>query len=108
MNRWKIPKALEIAVIARDQSCVYCGIDFSIEQPVQGQLPSWEHIVNDASLVTLENIARCCRSCNASKGARELQTWLNSAYCLKKGIQVDTVAQVVKNHLKSNDESYDC
>lgn len=27
-NRWGIPHDVETAVIARDQSCVYCGVLF--------------------------------------------------------------------------------
>lgn len=28
MNRWGIPKEVEIKVRARDLACVYCGIEF--------------------------------------------------------------------------------
>ncbi len=38
-------------------------------------------------------------SCNASKGAKELQVWLESAYCKRKGIRVGSVAEVVRNAL---------
>jgi hypothetical protein len=60
---------------------------------------TWEHIINDASIVTRENIALCCNSCNASKGAKDLRVWLNSKYCTRKGITPSTVAEVVKNYL---------
>jgi hypothetical protein len=36
-------------------------------------------------------------SCNASKGAKELRTWLESNYCKCKDITVSSVAEVVKN-----------
>lgn len=33
---------------------------------------TWEHIINDASIVTRENIALCCVACNSSKGTKRL------------------------------------
>ena len=99
MNRWKIPALLEEEVLARDTQCVYCGVAFSIPALTRGARASWEHIVNDASIVTPENIVRCCMSCNASKGAQELRAWLRSAYCRRKGITESTVAEVVRSAL---------
>ena len=99
MNRWKIPAPLEQEVLARDTRCVYCSVAFSIPVLTRGARASWEHIVNDASIVTLDNIVRCCTSCNASKGAQELRTWLRSAYCKRKGITESTVAEVVRKAL---------
>jgi hypothetical protein len=97
MNRWNIAEWLEKEVLKRDIACIYCGIDFSMASGVRGSKPSWEHIINDATIVNLENIARCCMSCNASKGAKELTVWLQSEYCKRKGINENTVAQVVKD-----------
>jgi hypothetical protein len=99
VNRWNIPDWLESVVLARDKSCVYCGISFVQPLATRGARPSWEHIVNDASIITIENISRCCMSCNASKGAKELGTWLQSEYCVRKGINERTVAQVVRDAL---------
>ena len=101
MNRWNIPCWLEQEVLARDAVCIYCGVDFSLPASARGTKPSWEHIVNDARIVTRENIARCCMSCNASKGAKELKIWLQSKYCMRKGIHEESVAQVVRNALSS-------
>jgi hypothetical protein len=99
MNRWNIPKWLEQAVKARDTACIYCGVDFMVATTKRGAKPSWEHIINNASIVTLENIALCCISCNASKGAKDLIVWLTSHYCSRKDITRDSVASVVKNAL---------
>lgn len=95
MNRWNIPEWLEQHVIERDLMCVYCGHDFSLTPTKRGEKPSWEHIINDAKIITPENIARCCMSCNASKGAKDLVVWLDSGYCKRKGITPETVAPVV-------------
>jgi len=109
MNRWGIPDWLEKEVKARDKTCVYCGVRM-IEKISPGgprnAVATWEHIINDASIVTRENIARCCVACNASKGTKKLFDWLQSSYCEKHGINHDTVANVVKSALNTASESH--
>ena len=99
MNRWNIPNSIERAILERDKSCVYCGTRFSDEPRSFRERRSWEHIVNDAKLITLRNIALCCRGCNSSKGAKSLEVWLDSPYCKQKNISKDTVAQVIRESL---------
>jgi 5-methylcytosine-specific restriction endonuclease McrA len=97
MNRWKIPAVLEREVLQRDQSCIYCGTPFGDDSSAaRRNRPSWEHIINDACIVTRENIALCCIGCNASKGTKGLATWLESKYCKNRGISPHTVAEVVQ------------
>jgi hypothetical protein len=103
MNRWGIPAWLEDEIKGRDTTCVYCGVEMIERMPPRGSrrtVATWEHIINDASIVTRENIARCCAACNASKGTRNLADWLHSEYCKSHGINEDTVAQVVKQALQ--------
>lgn len=107
-NSWNIPEWLEREVIERDQNCVYCHVDFSIEHTSRKTFPTWEHIVNDARIVTLENIARCCTSCNASKGAKDLADWLGSSYCERQGITRDSIATVVKQALEAPPQLPNC
>lgn len=95
-NRWKIPKDVELAVKARDVNCVYCGVEFGITRSTKA---SWEHIVNDITISTLENIALCCVGCNASKGAKDLKFWLASHNAQRRGINNDTLADIVKEKL---------
>ncbi len=45
---------------------------------------SWEHIINDIRITTLSNIALCCVGCNASKGNKDLATWLHSENAQKE------------------------
>lgn len=96
MNRWKIPSWLEAEVRERDQACVYCRLRFDAASKATRANPTWEHIVNDARIVTRENIALCCGACNASKGNRELSAWLESKYCKERGINAESVSSVVK------------
>lgn len=105
MNNWNIPEWIEKEIIERDKVCVYCGVLFTTPEQCKKTSPSWEHIVNDARMVTLENISRCCVSCNASKGSKILDDWLGSAYCKKKGITTETVSDVVKNAFKKPTKS---
>lgn len=98
MNQWNIPDWLEKEVIARDVCCIYCGIQFD-SCGTRKSKASWEHIINDSRLVTKENIALCCVSCNASKGTKLLIDWITSPYCRNKNITRDSVADIVKHAL---------
>lgn len=96
-NQWGIPPALAAAVIERDTVCIYCGVTF--DRATRATAPSWEHIVNDESIITLENIALCCIGCNASKGVKSLADWLATDYCRQRGITAATIAPVARSHL---------
>ena len=105
MNRWNIPQWIELEVRERDRKCAYCGVTMLDRAPSRGSrnaVATWEHIINDASIVTPENIARCCMACNSSKGAKELAVWICSDYCRKRGISETTVATVVRNALQAD------
>ena len=99
-NRWGIPKEVENIVIERDKKCVYCGVEFSTSENNRKARQSWEHI-NDVKINGADNIALCCVSCNASKGSKDLKEWLNSNYCLKKGITEESVSTGVRKYLSS-------
>lgn len=101
-NRWGIPRWLEQEVLERDRACVYCGIMFGQLDAPRRTRPSWEHIVNDASIITRENIALCCIGCNASKGAKSLQAWFSSRYCDERGTRLETVARVVQEAIRAS------
>jgi hypothetical protein len=107
VNRWGIPSWLEEEVKKRDKACVYCGVQMIEQMPVSGPrkaVATWEHIMNDASIITRENIARCCVACNSSKGKKMLTEWMQSSYCKKRGINKYTVAEVVKKAMKKASE----
>ena len=105
MNRWNIPSSLAHEVIERDRCCVYCRVEFTIQNGNRHAQPSWEHIINDARIITSQNIARCCIGCNASKGAKNLAEWLESKYCRTRGITRESVASVVRAVLEENAQS---
>ncbi len=100
-NPWKIPKEIEELVLERDQVCVYCGCEFGNER---AKKKSWEHIINDINIRTLENISLCCVGCNASKGNKLLKDWLHSENARKRGINNETIADVIKIALQNKTE----
>ncbi len=103
-NKWGIPSDVEIFVKKRDKSCVYCGVEFLESNDSRKSKPSWEHIVNDIRINGKDNIALCCISCNASKGAKLIEDWLQSEYCIRKKITIDSVATVVKEAIANASE----
>lgn len=100
-NNWNIPDWLENEVRKRDRACVYCGIEFTPAKISKKSAASWEHIVNDAKIITRENIVLCCCGCNASKGQKQLSIWLQSNYCKDRGITADSVAPIIKQAIAS-------
>ena len=95
-NNWNIPDWLENEVRKRDKACVYCGIEFTPAKVSKKSAASWEHIINDAKIITRENIVLCCCGCNASKGQKQLSIWLQSKYYKDRGITADSVAPIIK------------
>lgn len=95
-NRWGIPRNVEEAVLARDTVCVYCGIEFGTEGRTR---KSWEHIINDINIATLQNIALCCVGCNASKGTKLLRNWIDSPNARRRGVSPSSLSQVVRDAL---------
>ncbi|WP_202560315.1 HNH endonuclease [Alcanivorax sp. DP30] len=100
-NNWNIPADLEREVRKRDRACVYCGNEFLSHKESAKASASWEHIINDASIITRENICLCCRGCNASKGQKKLSDWLLTNYCKERGIAADTVAPIIKQAIEN-------
>ncbi len=100
-NSWGIPPDLELEVRERDKACVYCRNEFVPHKESVKASASWEHIINDASIITSENICLCCRGCNASKGQKKLSVWLQTAYCKERGITPETVAPIVKQAIEN-------
>ena len=98
--RWGISREVALHEAARDKNCIYCRRDFDLTLENRAAVPSWEHIVNDVSLTSIQNVGLCCVSCNSSKGKKKsVKDWLNSAYCQVRGITYATIAPLVRNSL---------
>jgi len=100
-NNWNIPAWLEKEVRERDKKCVYCGVEFTPAKVSKKTCASWEHIINDAKIITRENIVLCCCGCNSSKGQKQLSVWLETKYCKERGITPDSVAPIIKVAIKN-------
>lgn len=100
-NNWNIPTDLEKEIRERDKACVYCGTIFTPTKISKKSAASWEHIINDATIISKENIALCCCSCNASKGQKKLSIWLESQYCKDRDITPENVAPIIKMAIKN-------
>lgn len=100
--RWGIPRDLAVKVLARDLRCIYCNRDFDLAGQRAGA-PSWEHIVNDVSIINAANIALCCCGCNASKGRKSLGHWLDSEYCKVRGITITSIASIAASALGASE-----
>lgn len=100
-NNWNIPVELEAEIRARDKACVYCSTPFISSKISKKSAASWEHIINDEKIITRENIALCCCGCNSSKGQKQLSVWLQSKYCLERGITKESVASIIKQAIAS-------
>jgi hypothetical protein len=98
-KRWRIPREVAEAALARDHQCVYCRRPFEDLDGRKSGWPSWEHIVNDIAIATEENIVLCCLGCNASKGVKSLNKWLESKYCSERGISARSMAPVAQKCL---------
>ena len=110
MNRWNIPDCLELEVRGRDVCCIYSGVEMLARPTADGRrarVATWEHNINDARIITRENIALCRAACNASKGTKRLGEWLKSTYCKSRGITLDTIARVAVAALEAekNDDA---
>ena len=101
-NNWNIPKELEEEIRLRDKVCVYCNVEFTSSKVSKKTTASWEHIINDAKIITRENITLCCCSCNASKGQKDLLLWLESKYCQNKNINYNTVAPIIQQFIDNH------
>lgn len=102
--RWKIPRGIALIAIARDVRCIYCNRKFDVDlSGPRAGFASWEHIINDETIVTPENIALCCMGCNSSKGTKSLRDWLDSAYCQMRGINPATIAPTAARSLKESE-----
>ncbi|MBQ6057308.1 MAG: HNH endonuclease [Treponema sp.] len=93
MNSYNIPAEFEAKLHKMYKNCVYCGKPLNNNSTI-------EHIDNNVNNISLNNIVLCCRSCNSSKGNKNLKDWLNSEYCRINNISCNTVADVIKNCLQ--------
>ena len=95
-NNWNIPAWLENRYVSEISTVCIVVQNSRLQKFPKKTAASWEHIINDAKIITTENIALCCCGCNASKGQKQLSVWLETPYCQERGINPETVAPIIK------------
>lgn len=108
-NGYRLPMELYLYITSTYKKCVYCGKEMK-EGPYQNKA-TVEHF-DYISVLNPEkwNVVLCCGSCNSSNNQPiTLLEWFGKPYCLEKGINESTVAQVVRDYLarRKQDPEYD-
>ena len=105
-SKFGIPDDELSAIRRRDTSCVYCGRDmiYPFEPLRRSESATVEHLSPDPPFyyrdgMTADNIVICCGSCNSSRGAKQLQDWFGSPYCVERNISLESVAEPVEAYL---------
>lgn len=106
--RTTFPNQEDLAKIrARDKTCVYCGREFLTGKD-RGTIEHLNHRKNWDSVgcyyrkgkPVSEIMAIACWECNCgSRKDSPLHEWFQSKYCLEKGINYQSVAQVVRDYI---------
>lgn len=107
VTRSNIPDDIIKRAKDRDKNCVFCHKKLVYPYNPRNHkdcgtlimlnLGITSDIGNNNSL----NIVMCCGNCNSSRQAKPLSSWFATEYCIKNGINQSTVANPVKDFLKS-------
>jgi 5-methylcytosine-specific restriction endonuclease McrA len=100
-NKYGVPEEDEKEIRARDKTCVYCHISMKgFPHSMGSSGATIEHLNNDGPFDKQSNLVICCRSCNSSRGNKNLLDWFKAAYCIEKNINEETVAEPVKEYIR--------
>lgn len=104
-NKYGLPEDVLDKIRIRDTNCVYCGV----------YMPDWKDRTNNYDYATIEHVyppgndptwvTFCCLRCNA-RHRSPLKEWFKTEYCREKNINENTVAEPIKEFLKSGLKEY--
>jgi hypothetical protein len=102
-NKYGLPEDLLDNICVRDSVCVYCHKTMLCagEDGFRGDWATIEHLNHLPPWNNISTIAICCGSCNSSRGAKRIQDWFKGDYCMRKNINIDTVAEPVKSYIRN-------
>lgn len=77
------PSGEELLLEAYDGKCAYCGV----------RAETWDHIipVSKGGVTDLWNIVPACKSCNSSKGSRDVYEWM-----VERGVSEDRSCRITE------------
>jgi hypothetical protein len=106
-NKYGIPDLLEKKIRDRDKKCVYYNKEliYPYSRKNQKDSATIEHLNFNGPFywdkgLEIKDVVMCCGSCNSSRGIKKLQDWFKTNYCIKKNINKETVAKIVKNYIQ--------
>ena len=99
-SRYGISGAVLAELRLRDQNCVYCGVLMPdrVNHTKQQHFATIEHLYPPGNNPTW--VSWCCNRCNASH-KKPLRQWFSTPYCIKRGINENSVAPIIKKFLAS-------
>ena len=105
-NRYQLPEDHLRAIRARDKVCVYCRKIMATpsQESWRGDWATIEHLNRLPPWDNPTTVAICCGSCNSSRRDKRISDWFETEYCQERGINIQTVAQVVRDYLDGFEE----
>lgn len=101
-NKYGIPNKNLESIRKRDKDCVYCHkiMTNPSNGGLRGDWATIEHLNYLPPWNNPNTVAICCGSCNSSRGIKKLLDWFKSAYCVERNINIETVAEPVKDYIR--------
>lgn len=108
-NNFGIPTEEMRRIVTRDKKCAYCSkvLIYPYDSMNRRDSATIEHLDFDGPFywrdgLEAKNIVMACGSCNSSRGQKTLRSWLESEYCAKRSITIDTVSPAVAVYIEEN------
>ena len=108
-NRFQIPPDVELRLRREFKTCAYCGRRFNARvglRAASADKATIEHLNRHGPFywsdgLKEEHLVIVCGRCNSSRGIKRLADWLASPYCLSRRIRMSTVADRVRQYLRT-------
>lgn len=103
VNSYGLPEEKLALLRERDRNCVYChkAMTYPWSSSDRSNSATIEHLNHLPPWDNIETVAYCCGSCNSSRGAKTHAEWFKTDYCIRRGINEESVAEPVKHYLSS-------
>ena len=103
MSQWRIPRDVETRLRRKFKRCVYCRRRF--KRGVYNDSATIEHLNRRGPFywprLQEKHVVIACGLCNSSRGDKRLVDWFKTAKCVSRSINANTVANCVKQYLRT-------